>query len=500
MNKRKYPDFRSCPVPVFPALGNKIKFGEVVLGMTPVPRTSYDQDPDLPTPSFGNLYKHAAMPGLLFRRVSNVSELFRLGSSFIVGRRIGASAGCTDGAIVLAGRRAEYALEGNALLSPQWNVSIPLNKNGDGVQQAVSASLSGKNRFPLLDNASVSGGGVTASDFDATKTPAVVFAGVSDVRWTPTLVSGIAYVFNGSHAITLQRSFVEGDSAAIGDLAIMALMTDADDGCLAIESTFLSGNLPITRYIGNLTKTVSIGTIGSCLSPLKTEAISSAPSQLQQHLSRAWDYEMALKKDVVLESAVGTWWHSWASANRPNGGAGVSVESGWVAPFVTNGSNCTSSAFTTYGGRELQSAATAYWMIKPAEMSEEQYNLMHCSLCWGDAKIVGQDLVPMSPVSRPSATVSATLSLHEILVQRARDMEAGFDSSRVGGIANAAGVIENAGTPSAQLVPTLDANFSCSRSVLAMYAEDPLTYGPAKEFREFYRRVYKRAEDLVRKT
>lgn len=500
--KRLYPNYLNGAAPTLPALSDMFQMGATLKGMVPLPRISRDQDPDSATATYPDLYIHPKMPGLLFKPVSSVRELFTLGSSFIVGRKEGATVAVL-GYWGVVGARAEQALLGNKIAPATFTIGEGSTAPWNYVSSAPFKALLDPAKFKECPDTTLSTYGcLTPPDVGTGKTFATYSEGFTDVKYKLASASVLDVSVQATNNMyDIHTALVPGDTD-IGQFAIMAILTDADDGYLHFSGGVISGTMTATEPCGWIGKYQPFGTVGTIVGPYLATALAEAPSGSSKYIAEAWKYEMAVAKDQPLELMYGVAWHARLAADSLSGANRMEVSDGWLAPYMvsTPSSISSTNSVSVFSEDAVHAPAPAYWTIDPhpSNMSVESRALARCSLCWADATVRDGNLIPRSVTNLPWSFGSVTMTVQEIIAARALAYKLAFNSTSIDNATAGAGTTLYPGTPDAVLVPTLDTPIYASRTIAAFLGLDPATYGCVRTVREFFRRMYKRAEDLMR--
>lgn len=497
--KRKFPKFVGTGIPLLATWSNAVQWGNVINGCVPILNDDRERDPDIPIPSYSNIFTHPGMAGLMLRRVSSPKELFHMGSSFVLARSGASSSGCNMLAFI--GARAEEVLVRGRAQAPAW---CDQSVNSGWPSVAVTQTMIDKfptSAYTEASNVSRASGYGTTSVTGMTTgvNAAPLLAPLPDARLFTQSSIALSLGLVPRSEIDIRVDLAAGH-ADIGKWTVMAIMTDADDGALCVPVSNVGAPATVDKYLGFVSKQHQFGTIRSINGPHKEIFLNGAPSDTRKYLREAWDYEMKLSGDVPLTIGYGCTWASRTASTSITGVARYERSFGWLAPLVCPGGDFAQNSITGYTADHPASAAAPYWAIQAADIEGEQEPIAQTSLCWALGTINAGDLIPKAAAYfQSSYPIPLRLTADEIIKMRGLAYEGQFDTAAIQAAAVSVSTVFDQGTPQQVSVPSLDTNFVTKSPFTAFFGLDPLTYGAIKKQRDFYRRIYKRAEDLARK-
>lgn len=499
IRNRKYPKYAQGQGPAsFTPLGNGILWNETIKGCKPLTVKTAGTDPDMPQErTSGSLFTHPSLPGLMLKKVGSIQELFSLGSSFALGPK---STSVTDGHIDVAiGVIAEDVLLGEVVGRSLMSNSSPFV---DVTPKYNSGTASwetpfGVKRFPEMpQNLPLVSSGYwqIPKDWTSNNKASDVVVQIPDVvcrlpgdTQVSTMCSFSQYTYN-------LRKVMSGSN--IGGFSIMAVLTDGHEGWIGSNSGVV-GNGVQSGLLGWMASPVDIGGVAEIAKVQLASLLAEAPSDTRKYLLRGFDAEIQSIGDRRLHIGYGTTWYRNGSDDPTD--RFYSRETGWIVPMLDVGPSITNASYGVfYGNRPIDCLPMREIVPFDPAMGEDVIAQWHCNHCWADAGRVGKDLRVRRYVAGRNPYPKSPRALKALCDSRAIAYSAAFGSSELLAAAKAAGVKDHVGTPQEVLVPTLQTDFQSAKVIYAQLGMDHLTYGFVREMREFFRRVYKRAENYAR--
>lgn len=466
-------------------LSNSIAFDSVIDGMLPKTKFIPAADPDAPAPVSNNFFVHPRLPGLLFKKVSSLAEIYQLGGHFAVGTRQGVTAATLANGVLVAlmGRRAKAALTGTPVhvhvANQAGSTAGPLR-----VQTAAEEQLG---TFASLTEAGLSkpapNGQITGKPgVDMNTTAAMFYADAPDAI-VPAPSLKMANIAVSNLFFDLQK---HGTTEQINGMSIMAVVGEYDDGAIFTSSLNVTTPTP-GQYLGCVIRRVQYGFVKTVCAAYRPTYVSATPSEFRSEADRAYGYELAVVDPTEqLSVSFGVTWETAA--------AGVTdVRRGYIVPRQDNEESGVS--YIPYEDSPRY-ALPRYDVVLATDL-EGKLDPLSNSMTMGFWDFHDGSLRAPQATSFFAVNRGNPYGLAELVAARASSYASAFASSTIGSAANAAGQDVLVGAIVTR-VPTLDTDFRTERPYLALAGHDPHLYWPMRRLREFYRRVAKRTEDLVR--
>lgn len=471
MLTRKHPDFAKCPMPDFSATRAFFRFG-APSNATFIRLARQDNDPDLPTPVSTRLFTVPHLPGMLCYVPTSVEQLFRLGSTHCISSE--APVGATP-FVLEVGARAEALLLGEVLGAREnsWHPdrfghqNLSYDEVAPGTESPGRIEAEGYWRLPVDNEA-----------------PEAIAARLPDSYLGS---AGIApqHLSAGRYFRRTQHAKCYAGKAATFEV-VYGVITPAEHGFLCgpavgpVEQRLVLGSLWAPHIIGSTKRTAAL---------FRETFLSQVPGQVKDEYTKAYDFELKSMKDELIQVATGVSLHREPWQTR------VKVSAGWMSPLFYYEESTTMARRTHAGDKSPPGIYVAY-PIKdqtPAQQVEmiSRYLPVLGGILDGSLKKPGSDFQPEFYAAKTPLTLSDLVAL------RAAVYSSGFTSAAVETLAKTAYKVPYVSGGENLFAPSLDGPFDPSVNGSILFSDDEILYRPYRLLKEFFRRVNRRAEDLV---
>lgn len=484
---RAYPDYVSCALPALapwpvPAANN----GVVINGCVPF-TNEWDpsRDPDLPPSAYNGLFTHPALPGVLLAKVSSMEELFRRGSSFVMG-----STAPSQPIIGLVGRSAERVVLGDAVEIPRAMMPRTASPNFMTTRVMTPSADAWRSSFTTALGAGVTYSGAWGqADFVPLGLPNLSSINIADLRAfggtipsvaDPSMATTPGFCYGRDEAIRFvapQATPAANEATSV----LMAVVTYADDG-------YITGRpLAAGSLVAQFTERYVVGKVSAIAAAYYPTWYAGLPSDLKEFAYEAFrrelDAVLAHPKDEIHMDVV------TALVGR---GTTVDVVAGHGAWYLTNNGGSSSGVCApslSPGAYPQVGVASAAVSVAEASRAAGRALLAHGVIADGVLKARDWPIVQYvsdKPVVGLAEVKAAAVGL-----------EGQFTSAAIAAAAASSGWDAFFGTAQQQRVPTTKAPLKLGMAMGQMYATQ--TSGNAAiMLRELFRRTYNRMEQAIR--
>lgn len=491
INNRVYKDYVSCelpslaPFPVSPA-----RRGGLINGCVPFTNESDpNRDPDLPPTVIPGLYTNPRLPGVLLAAVSSTAELFRRGSSFVIG-----STAVGQPMFGLIGVSAEKVLLGEELEFPM--ILPPVTTFRSCVRQMSTAEQDAAKAkwFAAFNN--LSGGGVTyegAWGYD-NNTPLGLSNGVSvpgaalatapraiPLVSSPHVQGGFAGMAYGRVPRFKFSEYPSDPTVADGEIVVMSVVTFADDGYISEAAA----NGDIAAQFEEHYRVTTVSDLARAHYP---KWIAEVPSDLREFAPSAFAAELANveshSKNAVCLKVVTSLVRKSASVFDVVAGHGC-----WYPQKTGAPNNGTAAPSLTNAMYPMVGVRSKHVSELEARKAASRALLANCSIRGG----------VMQPRAWPIVQYDSVKPVDNLgeVIAAAEAVSAVHSPSSIATAANAAGWDAFAGTAQAVRVPSTKASLKLPL-VTGQLSSTVFSGNAAIMLRELFRRTYARMEQQVR--
>lgn len=491
INNRVHKDYLSCelpelaPFPVSPA--NR---GAVINGCVPFTNEGDpNRDPDLPPTVVPGLYTHPRLPGVLLAAVSSSAELFRRGSSFVIGSTqlgqpmfglVGASA-----EKVLLGEEVEFPMTLPSIINHRSCVrklseaekDATIAKWREAFPSALSLGATYSGPWGTLDNAALGiGTGASAPGPVLATSPKTI-----PLVLSPHVQGGLIGLAYGRDERFKFSNYPTDPVTADTQIVVMSVVTFADDGFIGTTNSVGDVHAQFEEHY-------RVTTVSSLARGHYPQWLSEVPSDLREFAPSAFAAELARveahKKNDVRLKVVTSLVYKATGVYDVVAGHGC-----WYPQQSGSTSSCTAAPSLTNTAYPMVGVRSKHVSVLEARKAASRALLANCSIRGGVFQPRAWPIVQYEstkPVDNLGEVVIAAATIRDV-----------FSPSAITTAANAAGWNAFAGTAQQVRVPSTKASLELPMAVGQM-CSTVFSGNAAIMLRELFRRTYARMEQQVR--